>query len=153
MFKENFIKLCNKRGEPPTVVCKNLGLSNAVFSKWTDESVPRQATLMRIADYFGVTVDYLLGKEQTKKATYNVGDSNSTKLTNKDELDISIRLGAMLNDLTEQGGALMFDGEPLDDESRELLVASIENSMRMAKLIAKQKYTPKKYRKGSADDQ
>lgn len=64
MFKENFIKLCNKRGEPPTVVCKNLGLSNAAFSKWTDESVPRQATLMRIADYFGVTVDYLLGREE-----------------------------------------------------------------------------------------
>lgn len=29
--------------------------------------VPRQATLLRIADYFGVSVDYLLGKEQEKK--------------------------------------------------------------------------------------
>ncbi len=75
------------------------------------------------------------------------------RLSNRDERDILMRLDFMLEELTTNGGALMFDGEPLDDESRELLVASLENSIRMAKLIAKQKYTPKKYRKGSADDQ
>lgn len=61
MFKEIFIRLCNEKGVAPTVVCKSVGLSDAAFSKWTDESVPRRATLMRIADYFGVSVDYLLG--------------------------------------------------------------------------------------------
>lgn len=66
MFKERFIKLCNKKGEAPTVVCKNIGLSNSVFTGWTDESVPRRATLMRIADYFGVSVDYFLTEEGDK---------------------------------------------------------------------------------------
>lgn len=61
MFKETFIRLCNEKGVAPTVVCKAIGLSDAAFSKWTSESVPRQATLMRISDYFGVSVDYLLG--------------------------------------------------------------------------------------------
>lgn len=61
MFKEIFIRLCNEKGVAPTAVCKSIGLSDAAFSKWTDESVPRRATLMRIADYFGVSVDYLLG--------------------------------------------------------------------------------------------
>ena len=44
---------------------------------------------------------------------------------------------------------LMFDGEPLelDDLTKELLKQSLENSMRMAKKIAKEKYTPKKYKK------
>jgi transcriptional regulator with XRE-family HTH domain len=64
MFKEIFIRLCNEKGVAPTVVCKSVGLSDAAFSKWTDESVPRRATLMRIADYFGVSVDYLLGNVQ-----------------------------------------------------------------------------------------
>ena len=153
MFKQKFIELCNKRNESPSSVCRKVGITPATFSGYTDESVPRKATLMRIADYFGVTVDYLLGKEETKKATDNVDGTYSPTLTEADELDISKRLDAMLEDLTSQGGALMFDGEPLDDESRELLIASLENSMRMAKLIAKQKYTPKKYRKGSSDDQ
>ncbi|MBE6598738.1 MAG: LexA family transcriptional regulator [Ruminococcaceae bacterium] len=60
MFKENFIKLCNARGVSPTTVCRIIGLSNAAFSKWEDDSVPRRATLMKFADYFGVSVDYLL---------------------------------------------------------------------------------------------
>ena len=64
MFKEIFIRLCNERGEHPTVVCQKIGVTSSAFSKWTDESVPRKATLMRIADYFGVSVDYLLGNVQ-----------------------------------------------------------------------------------------
>lgn len=143
-----------ERGIQQKELASKLGVPANTYNQWENgKRDPDYQNLSKIADYFGVSVDYLLGREETKKATDSVGDPNSTQLTNKDELDISKRLGAMLNDLTERGGALMFDGEPLDDESRELLVASIENSMRMAKLIAKQKYTPKKYRKGSADDQ
>ena len=67
-FKENFTRLCNQKGESPTTVCKKLGLSNAAYSCWTDESIPRKSTLIKIADYFGVTVDYLLGKETEKPA-------------------------------------------------------------------------------------
>ena len=62
MFKQNFIRLCNEKGVAPTTVCTAVGLSNAAYSCWTDESVPRKATLMRIADYFGVTVDTLLAE-------------------------------------------------------------------------------------------
>ena len=68
MFKENFIRLCNQRGVAPTVVCKEIGLSDAVYSKWTDKSIPRRATLMKIADYFGVTVDDLLNEEKAPAA-------------------------------------------------------------------------------------
>ena len=63
MFKEIFIKLCNKRGVAPSVVCEHVGLSNSAYSKWSEESIPRKATLIRIADYFGVTVAYLKGEE------------------------------------------------------------------------------------------
>ena len=75
------------------------------------------------------------------------------QLNERDELDILTRLDFMLEDLTTHGGSLMFDGEPLDDESRELLIYSLENTLRMAKIISKQKYTPKKYRKDSGDEQ
>ena len=61
MFKQRFIRLCNERGVSPSAACSAIGLSNATFSCWTDESVPRKATLTRIADYFGVSVSYLLG--------------------------------------------------------------------------------------------
>lgn len=63
MFKENFIKLCNKAGKTPTAVCAEIGLSNAAYSKWDEKSVPHRATLLKIADYFGVSVDTLLEGE------------------------------------------------------------------------------------------
>ncbi len=63
MFKENFIKLCNKAGKTPTAVCAEIGLSNAAYSKWDENSVPHRATLLKIADYFGVPVDTLLESE------------------------------------------------------------------------------------------
>lgn len=63
MFKKKFIDLCNKSNQSPTYVCKKIGLSNAAFSQWSDNSMPRQATLQKISDYFGVSVDYFLGKE------------------------------------------------------------------------------------------
>ena len=69
MFKKRFVILCNKKGVPPTVACQAIGLSNATFSKWDDNSVPRRATLQKFADYFGVSVDYLLGNEDEKKPT------------------------------------------------------------------------------------
>ena len=63
MFKENFIKLCNKAGKTPTAVCAEIGLPNAAYSKWDEKSVPHRATLLKIADYFGVPADTLLEGE------------------------------------------------------------------------------------------
>ncbi len=67
MFKEIFIKLCNQKGVSPSAVCREVGITPATFSCWTDESVPRKATLMRISEYFNVSVDYLLGKDEPMK--------------------------------------------------------------------------------------
>ena len=63
-FKEKFIELCNSRCEAPSAVCVKVGITPATYSCWTNESKPRQATLMRIAKYFGVSVDVLLGNDQ-----------------------------------------------------------------------------------------
>jgi transcriptional regulator with XRE-family HTH domain len=74
MFKENFIRLCNQKGESPSSVCRAVGIAPATFSCWTEESVPRKATLMRIADYLGVTVDDLLKEEKAPPAEADEAD-------------------------------------------------------------------------------
>lgn len=122
-----------------------LGVSRSTISMWEiDESQPDNATLVKIAKFFDVTVDYLLGTD---------AKTQTPALTAKDERDIARELEETLNRLDDADGALMFDGEPLDDETRELLRASLENQIRMAKIIAKQKYTPKKYRKQNNQDE
>ena len=76
-------------------------------------------------------------------------DFNNNQLSKKAERDIQKSLSETLGMLKNSQDALMFDGEPLelDDLTRELLAQSLENSMRMAKKIAKEKYTPKKFKK------
>lgn len=67
-------------------------------------------------------------------------------LTEKDEKDIEKTLQDTLNQLESEQNGLMFSGQALDDGTRELLKISLENSLRMAKITAKKKFTPKKYR-------
>lgn len=87
-----------------------------------------------------MSVDYLLSEDIAS-------EEEIIKLTQKDEKDIKKALNETLNQLENSQDGLMFDGEPIDDETRELLRISLENSMRLAKEIAKKKYTPKKYKK------
>jgi transcriptional regulator with XRE-family HTH domain len=72
------------------------------------------------------------------------------ELNKKDERDIQKELEKIINDLNSQNSYAAFDGQGMDDmdeEDRELLLKSLENSLILAKRVAKQKFTPKKYRK------
>ncbi|MBR4291944.1 MAG: XRE family transcriptional regulator [Oscillospiraceae bacterium] len=115
-----------------------MGLSNATPTAWKKRGLtPKADTLAMIANYFGVTTDYLLG-EETKKAP---------ALTSKDERDIARNLEKIMADL-ENSGDLMFDGDPMSDEAKESIRSALKLGLEAAKLKNKQIYTPKKYRKG-----
>ena len=72
MFYNIFLRLCANKNVKPNNVTKALGLSNATATDWKKGSIPRDVTLQKLADYFGVSVDYLLGKEQEKKTSAKV---------------------------------------------------------------------------------
>lgn len=64
MFYDNYLRLCNSVGKTPSAVALEIGLTKPSVSRWKSGSMPTDATLKRIADYFGITVDELLGKEK-----------------------------------------------------------------------------------------
>ena len=66
-FYENYIKLCARRGEYPTGVATKLGIEKSTVSRWARGATPRYATLIRIADYFGITVKELVGEEKEEE--------------------------------------------------------------------------------------
>ena len=66
MFYFRYVDLCNRIKKSPSAVAEELGFKRSSVTRWANNSVPRQATLQKIADYFGVTVEYLKG-EETKK--------------------------------------------------------------------------------------
>ena len=131
---DNIKLLCKEKGVSQRKMEQDIGISNGASSKWINSS-PSADVLQKLSSYFNVSINYLVtGKN----------DSDIISLNTKDEKDIAKRLENTLTALDAQEG-LMFSGEPLDDTTRELLNASLENSIRIAKINAK-KFTPKKYR-------
>lgn len=61
MFWERFYSLCLRNGKRPNPVGKEIGLSSGIISKWKSGGIPNGETLMKLARYFHVSTDYLLG--------------------------------------------------------------------------------------------
>lgn len=68
MFFDRFEVLCKEKGFSKQKACLDCGLSRTAWNKWKAGAVPNGEALQNLADYFNVSVDYLLGKEDTKKA-------------------------------------------------------------------------------------
>lgn len=74
MFYDRFKQLCERKGVSCNKAALEIGLSNATPTKWKKTgATPVGDTLDRIAVYFGVTTDYLLGKETEKAPTNGDG--------------------------------------------------------------------------------
>lgn len=65
MFWDNFVRLCNQAGKYPNTVAAEVGVkSTGTVTGWKNGANPRETVLLKLADYFGVTVDYLLNAEK-----------------------------------------------------------------------------------------
>ena len=62
MFYDIFCALCKKKGVSKTRATLDVGLSNATATKWKKTgAVPDSSTLAKLAVYFDVSTDFLLG--------------------------------------------------------------------------------------------
>ena len=139
---EVFEQLLQKYGVTPYKVAKEAGVTQTALSNWkSGRSTPTTKTLQKIADYFGITLDYLLtGNEEPQK--------KETSLSAKDERDISRDVERIMAKLSAgEDGPASYDGEELDPEAAELFRDELEIALRRLKIINKEKYTPKKYKK------
>lgn len=127
--------LREKRKLTQKELAEKLNIPNQNISNYErDFRQPDYETLQMLADFFGVTTDYLLGRS-----------GKLPQLTKKDEKDIAKKMESILEEM-DSDTALAFDGEPMDEETKELVRAAIESNLRLAKQIAKKKFTPKKYK-------
>lgn len=66
-FFIRYQELCRQAGKSANGVAKELGIPSGSVTAWKRGTAPRNSSLGKIADYFGVTCDYLLGN--TNEAT------------------------------------------------------------------------------------
>ncbi|WP_415928873.1 helix-turn-helix domain-containing protein [Zhenpiania hominis] len=135
---EIFERLLKEKNLKGADVTRATGIASSTLTDWKKgRYTPKQDKLQKIADFLGVSLEYLTtGKEKEWEP----------KLTAKDEKDIKNALDDFKNQLRTDTG-IMYDGEPLDEEDQEAILAAIEVAERTAILAAKKKFTPKKYRK------
>lgn len=69
MFWARFEDLCAKIGKAPNAVAKELKIPSGSVTAWKKGSTPRNETLVKIAAYFDVSIDYLSGKGQKETPT------------------------------------------------------------------------------------
>lgn len=100
---------------------KQLGFSNGSISKWKN-STPKVERLQKLADFFGVSVEYLMtGKEDEQK-----GKDNTDDLKQKyRELEELLRSDSMK--------PVRYDGKPVNNDTIDLLLKQIEISLAMLK--------------------
>ena len=118
-----------------------LNVTRNAVSQWeTDKRIPTSHMLSELAKLFNVSTDYLING--------TTSPAFKPTLSERDERDIQKRLELLMNDLDSETGLAFYNGDgEMDDETRELLRASLESALRITKLKAKEKFTPNKYRK------
>lgn len=138
-MKERIKSLCKSHGISMNKLEETLGFGKGYISK-LGSSTPNTAKIKQIADYFNVTVDYLMTGEEKKDDPYVI--------TSKDERDIARDLENLRGKLMNGAdGPLSYEGEPIPEEDTELLLGQIELMMRRLKPINKEKYNPNKNKK------
>lgn len=124
---EIFAKLLEERGVTAYKVSKATGIAGSTFSDWkSGRSTPKQDKLQKIADYFGVSVDFLItGKEEAAVAQ-------------EEHIDLKAEFNR-IKKLLESGenAPLYFDGQPADQESINLLLDQIKISVALMERMRK----------------
>ena len=66
-FYENYLHLCEKAGKTPSGAALEMGLSKPTVNRWKKGGGLTDATALKVAAYFGVTVEELKGEEPAQK--------------------------------------------------------------------------------------
>ena len=78
MFYSYFDYLCKQKGVSKNKACQDMGVSRNVAAKWKATNTnPNMATLKKISEYFGVSIDELLAQGKEKPAALSDGQEEN----------------------------------------------------------------------------
>lgn len=115
MFIERLKQLRAEKNISQAALANVMGVSQQAVAKWeTDKATPDPSAISKLADYFGVTSDYLLGRTDTPRPI--------NPSTNK---SASARETRQLENLLEMD-RLTFKGAPLSEDDKNKIKAALE---------------------------
>ena len=138
-LRERVKALCHKNGTSMNQVEMDLGFGKGYISK-LGKSTPNTAKIQLIANYFDVSLDYLLNGTTPK--------SEGSELNARDERDIKKDLDSLREKLAnKEFGPAAYDGQEIPDEDIDLFLGQVDLMLRRVKVKNKEKYNPNKNKK------
>ena len=90
MFYDNFIKECNRIGKSPSAVVVDCGISKPAVTRWRKGEMPRDATIRKLADYFGISPEELTGSAGPSKIKVTRGEVLETGGLSSEALRVAL---------------------------------------------------------------
>lgn len=125
-LRDRIKELANQRKVSVAELERALGFGNGSISKWNKQS-PSTEKLKQVADYFQVSLDYLVGRSDDK---YD--------LSPQEKIDIGVEAEKMMKGLNDEG-SINFYGEPMSEEDKEATLSALNLLMTINKKKAKKK--------------
>lgn len=137
IFSKNLNHYMELNGKTQSDLINDLGFNKSAVSTWCNGSrLPRMDKVETLAQYFRINRSDL------------IEEKSSDTLSPKDERDITNDLNRIMEKLTSgEDGPASYDGQELDPEAAELFRDELEIALRRLKIINKEKYTNKRYKK------
>lgn len=139
-FCKNLSRILKERKMTQRDFAKAVGVSAATANEWLKG---KKMPLMGRID----TICSVLSIDRSDLMAAPAPAAEPMGLTARDERDIERRLDAIMNDLSPGSGLAFYDGKELTEKERDLLRISLKNSMELVRSMAKERFTPKKYKK------
>lgn len=95
-FYSRFLEKCNEINKKPSAVVVAIGLSKSAVTRWKAGNLPTDATIEKLADYFGVSSEWLSGEADKQEARRERIFENFTRLCNENgvtELEALLAIG------------------------------------------------------------
>lgn len=95
MFYDIYSYLCKVKGVTPSRAADELHINKSNVSNWKKQGyTPRGDALQRIAEYFDVSTDYLLGKTDEKNPVTEESADEAKKMIDDDDIKFALFGGA-----------------------------------------------------------
>lgn len=121
MFYDNFIKACTMRGISPSIAAEEIGFDRSAVTGWKKGSKPKDTTVRKIADYFGISPEELTGS--TGPAQHNVPAVPQPGAISEDDIKAAFFNGADPSLTKEEQDAMW-------DDAREYMWFKLEQRRR-----------------------
>ncbi|MCR8744373.1 helix-turn-helix domain-containing protein [Romboutsia lituseburensis] len=122
-FKDRFKQERISKGITQSALSNILGVDRTSISKYENgKQLPELPLLEKIANYFNVSTEFLLGRTDNRK------HDTMKEVADNQEKDIEKKIDELM---MQQG--LMLCGEPMSDEDMRLLRDSIKSTIELAK--------------------